>query len=31
MAIVYLVAGMGFFVLCLAFIRFADGLNEGGQ
>lgn len=31
MAIVYLIAGMGFFALCLAFVRFADRLREGGQ
>jgi len=30
MAIVYLFAGGGFFALCLAFVRFADRLREGG-
>lgn len=29
MAIVYLLAGAGFFGLCLAFVAFADSLREG--
>lgn len=31
MAIVYLLAGAGFFGLCLAFVAFADTLKEGGS
>lgn len=31
MAFVYLLAGKGFFALCLAFAGFADRLREGGQ
>jgi hypothetical protein len=31
MVIVYLLAGAGFFILCLAFAGFADRLREGGQ
>jgi hypothetical protein len=31
MAIVYCLAGAGFFGLCLAFVGFANRLREGGS